>query len=62
MLNWFLLSLKQSIHLRHKQDLVESLAGGREGTSGVGQDPVYLLGHPVVECVMVDVFGICVCD
>ena len=44
-------NLKQ-IELRRQSDLVEGGAGGGEGAEGVGQDPVHLLSHPVVDWVI----------
>merc|ERR1712112_536290 len=35
--------------IRHKRDLVEGSAGGGEGASGVGHNPVHLLSHPSVD-------------
>ena len=32
-----------------RHQLVEGLAGGGEGSPGVGQDPVHLLSHSVIE-------------
>ena len=41
--NWC--NLKQ-MELRRQRDLIEGGAGGGEGASGVGQDPVHPLSHP----------------
>ena len=46
--NWC--NLKQ-IESSRPRDLVEGGAGGGEGAGGVGQDPVHLLSHPVVDWV-----------
>ena len=33
----------------YRRQLVEGLAGGGEGSPGVGQDPVHLLSHSLIE-------------
>ena len=45
----FLLNLTQMQLTLDRRQLVEGLAGGGEGSLGVGQDPVHLLSHSLIE-------------